>query len=181
MEERSHPTPFRTRQLSSPSPMILQSLLWESRSPPSLCKAPAPRHAPGAFDVVAGEPGRTPGSHGAENCTVFRALAGGARGGRQEPAGAGDERQRQCPETMGRRGSVKIFHTFQPPIMLWRCAGCQSLPSPTNRRQEYCENKGIHRPPTRSRQAGNPAFPSLPWQPVYGPQVADHADAGLPF
>ena len=51
MEERSHPTPFRTRQLSSPSPMILQSLLWESRSPPSLCQAPAPRHAPGAFGV----------------------------------------------------------------------------------------------------------------------------------
>ena len=31
--------------------MILQSLLWESRSPPSLCQAPAPRHAPGAFGV----------------------------------------------------------------------------------------------------------------------------------
>ena len=57
MERRVHPIPFRTRQLSSPSPMILQSLLWESRSPPSLCKAPAPRHAPGAFDVVAGGAG----------------------------------------------------------------------------------------------------------------------------
>ena len=31
MEERVHPIPFRTRKLSSPSPMILHNVMWESR------------------------------------------------------------------------------------------------------------------------------------------------------
>ena len=31
MEERVHPIPFRTWQLSSPSPMILHIFMWESR------------------------------------------------------------------------------------------------------------------------------------------------------
>ena len=34
MEERVHPIPFRTRQLSSPSSMILRILTWESRTTP---------------------------------------------------------------------------------------------------------------------------------------------------
>ena len=49
MEERVHPTPFRTRQLSSPSPMILHNVMWESRPPPKIVrKAPAAVRA-GAF------------------------------------------------------------------------------------------------------------------------------------
>ena len=36
MEERVHPIPFRTRQLSSPSSMILHILVWESRTVPRL-------------------------------------------------------------------------------------------------------------------------------------------------
>ena len=36
MEERVHPIPFRTRKLSSPSPMILHISMWESRSTPGL-------------------------------------------------------------------------------------------------------------------------------------------------
>ena len=36
MEERVHPIPFRTRQLSSPSSMILRILTWESRTTPRL-------------------------------------------------------------------------------------------------------------------------------------------------
>ena len=36
MEERVHPIPFRTRQLSSPSSMILRTLTWESRTTPRL-------------------------------------------------------------------------------------------------------------------------------------------------
>ena len=36
MEERVHPIPFRTRQLSSPSSMILRPLTWESRTTPRL-------------------------------------------------------------------------------------------------------------------------------------------------
>ena len=36
MEERVHPIPFRTRQLSSPSSMILRTLTWESRTTPIL-------------------------------------------------------------------------------------------------------------------------------------------------
>ena len=123
MEERSHPTPFRTRQLSSPSPMILQSLLWESRSPPSLCKAPAPRHAPGAFDVVA--PGNRVAA-GAVRCGKLHdipALMGAlAAGDRLPPAqvtrGSRNARRRW------RGGAVsRFFRTFQPPIVLWRCAG----------------------------------------------------------
>ena len=34
LEERVHPIPFRTRQLSSPSSMILHILMWESRTVP---------------------------------------------------------------------------------------------------------------------------------------------------
>ena len=52
MEERVHPTPFRTRQLSSPSPMILHNVMWESRPPPKIVrKAPAAVRA-GAFFVI---------------------------------------------------------------------------------------------------------------------------------
>ena len=52
MEERVHPTPFRTRQLSSPSPMILHNVMWESRPPPKIVqKAPAASCA-GAFFVI---------------------------------------------------------------------------------------------------------------------------------
>ncbi len=41
IEERSHPTPFRTRKLSSPSPMILLGSQWESRSSQAfISKAP---------------------------------------------------------------------------------------------------------------------------------------------
>ena len=36
LEERVHPIPFRTRQLSSPSSMILHILVWESRTVPRL-------------------------------------------------------------------------------------------------------------------------------------------------
>lgn len=36
LEERVHPIPFRTRQLSSPSSMILHILMWESRTVPRL-------------------------------------------------------------------------------------------------------------------------------------------------
>ena len=36
LEERVHPIPFRTRQLSSPSSMILHILVWESRTAPRL-------------------------------------------------------------------------------------------------------------------------------------------------
>ena len=49
IEERVHPTPFRTRKLSSPSPMILHNVMWESRPPPKIVrKAPAASCA-GAF------------------------------------------------------------------------------------------------------------------------------------
>ena len=40
MEERVHPIPFRTRKLSSPSPMILHNVMWESRPLPTSFKAP---------------------------------------------------------------------------------------------------------------------------------------------
>lgn len=40
MEERVHPIPFRTWKLSSPSPMILHNVMWESRPLPTSFKAP---------------------------------------------------------------------------------------------------------------------------------------------
>ena len=45
IEERVHPTPFRTRKLSSPSPMILHNVMWESRPLPKIAQKPfaAPR------------------------------------------------------------------------------------------------------------------------------------------
>ena len=50
MERRVHPIPFRTRQLSSLSPMILHIIMWESRSPPRIfAQAPSSFRAPGLF------------------------------------------------------------------------------------------------------------------------------------
>ena len=46
MEERVHPIPFRTRKLSSPSPMILHNVMWESR--PLSTIAPKPLAATSA-------------------------------------------------------------------------------------------------------------------------------------
>ena len=46
MEERVHPIPFRTRKLSSPSPMILHNVMWESR--PLSTIAPKPLAAASA-------------------------------------------------------------------------------------------------------------------------------------
>ena len=40
IEERVHPTPFRTRKLSSPSPMILHNVMWESRPLPKIVRRP---------------------------------------------------------------------------------------------------------------------------------------------
>ena len=40
MEERVHPIPFRTRKLSSPSPMILHNVMWESRPLPTIAAKP---------------------------------------------------------------------------------------------------------------------------------------------
>lgn len=40
IEERVHPTPFRTRKLSSPSPMILHNVMWESRPLPKIARKP---------------------------------------------------------------------------------------------------------------------------------------------
>ena len=50
MEERVHPIPFRTRKLSSPSPMILHNVMWESR--PLSTIAPKPLAAPSARGFV---------------------------------------------------------------------------------------------------------------------------------
>ena len=50
MEERVHPIPFRTRKLSSPSPMILHNVMWESR--PLSTIAPKPLAATGARGFV---------------------------------------------------------------------------------------------------------------------------------
>ena len=36
IEKRVHPIPFRTRKLSSLSPMILHIFMWESRPPPRI-------------------------------------------------------------------------------------------------------------------------------------------------
>ena len=50
MEERVHPIPFRTRKLSSPSPMILHNVMWESR--PLSTIAPKPLAAQSARGFV---------------------------------------------------------------------------------------------------------------------------------
>ena len=70
MERRVHPIPFRTRQLSSLSPMILHIIMWESRSPPRIfAQAPSSFRAPGLFALLGLKPkrpncrrGRWPGS-----------------------------------------------------------------------------------------------------------------------
>ena len=50
IEERVHPTPFRTRKLSSPSPMILHNVMWESRPLPKIVRDPLAAHsARGSF------------------------------------------------------------------------------------------------------------------------------------
>ena len=54
IEERVHPTPFRTRKLSSPSPMILHNVMWESRPLPKIVRDPlAALSARGSFFVPA--------------------------------------------------------------------------------------------------------------------------------
>ena len=54
IEERVHPTPFRTRKLSSPSPMILHNVMWESRPLPKIVRDPLAAHsARGSFFVPA--------------------------------------------------------------------------------------------------------------------------------
>ena len=50
MEERVHPIPFRTRKLSSPSPMILHNVMGESR--PLSTLAPKPLAATSARGFV---------------------------------------------------------------------------------------------------------------------------------
>ena len=45
IEERVHPTPFRTRKLSSPSPMILHNVMWESRPLPKIVRDPLAAHS----------------------------------------------------------------------------------------------------------------------------------------
>lgn len=53
IEERVHPTPFRTRKLSSPSPMILHNVMWESRPLPKIVRDPLAAHsARGSFFMV---------------------------------------------------------------------------------------------------------------------------------
>ena len=53
-EEGVHPTPFRTRKLSSPSPMILHNVMWESRPLPKIVRDPlAALSARGSFFVPA--------------------------------------------------------------------------------------------------------------------------------
>lgn len=49
MEERVHPIPFRTWKLSSPSPMILHNVMWESRPLPTSFKKPFAAQARRAF------------------------------------------------------------------------------------------------------------------------------------
>ena len=49
MEERVHPIPFRTWKLSSPSPMILHNVMWESRPLPTSFKKPFAATARRAF------------------------------------------------------------------------------------------------------------------------------------
>ena len=49
IEERVHPTPFRTRKLSSPSPMILHNVMWESRPLPKIVRPPCSSQREGVF------------------------------------------------------------------------------------------------------------------------------------
>ena len=49
MEERVHPIPFRTRKLSSPSPMILHNVMWESRPLSTIAPKPLAALAQGAL------------------------------------------------------------------------------------------------------------------------------------
>ena len=58
MEERVHPIPFRTRKLSSPSPMILHNVMWESR--PLSTIAPKPLAAQSARGFVFSLPSSFP-------------------------------------------------------------------------------------------------------------------------
>ena len=68
MERRVHPIPFRTRQLSSLSPMILHIIMWESRSPPRIfAQAPSSFRAPGLFALLGLKPKRP-------NCRPANAL-----------------------------------------------------------------------------------------------------------
>ena len=49
MEERVHPIPFRTRKLSSPSPMILHNVMWESRPLSTIAPKPLAAHSARGF------------------------------------------------------------------------------------------------------------------------------------
>lgn len=60
MEERVHPIPFRTRQLSSPSSMILRTLTWESRTTPRLYFQKPFRFAREGFCFARRQPGGKP-------------------------------------------------------------------------------------------------------------------------
>ena len=60
MEERVHPIPFRTRQLSSPSSMILRTLTWESRTTPRLYFQKPFRFARKGFCFARRQPGGKP-------------------------------------------------------------------------------------------------------------------------
>ena len=60
MEERVHPIPFRTRQLSSPSSMILRTLTWESRTTPRLYFQKPFRFAREGFCFAQRQPGGKP-------------------------------------------------------------------------------------------------------------------------
>ena len=60
MEERVHPIPFRTRQLSSPSSMILRTLTWESRTTPRLYFQKPFRLAREGFCFARRQPGGKP-------------------------------------------------------------------------------------------------------------------------
>ena len=60
MEERVHPIPFRTRQLSSPSSMILRTLTWESRTTPRLYFQKPFRLAREGFCFAQGQPKKSP-------------------------------------------------------------------------------------------------------------------------
>ena len=44
IEKRVHPIPFRTRKLSSLSPMILHIFMWESRPPPRIFRKDSVEH-----------------------------------------------------------------------------------------------------------------------------------------
>ena len=61
MEERVHPIPFRTRQLSSPSSMILRILTWESRTTPRLLSKGRLHY--GAFPFLCPQPSSISGEN----------------------------------------------------------------------------------------------------------------------